>query len=60
MDEAGGNILKDKARGLNLKMNGGTWLLPEGRGLMLNGTNSYLKLNSGSSVVADKETDYTI
>lgn len=60
MDEARGNVLKDKARGLNLAMSGGTWILPEGRSTLLNGTNSYLKLNSGSSVVIDSDNDYTM
>ena len=60
MDEAEGTMLKDKARGLNLGMSGGTWILPEGKSLQLNGVNTYLKLSSGSSVVIDKQTDYTI
>lgn len=60
MDEARGTVLKDKARGLNLTMTGGTWILPEGRSLVLNGSNSYLKLNSGSSVALDLDNDYTI
>ena len=41
-------------------MSGGTWILPEGKSLQLNGVNTYLKLSSGSSVVIDKQTDYTI
>ena len=44
MDEAEGTTLKDKARGLNLGMSGGTWILPEGKSLQLNGVNTYLKL----------------
>ena len=32
----------------------------EGKSLQLNGVNTYLKLSSGSSVVIDKQTDYTI
>lgn len=60
MDEARGTVLEDKARGLNLAMTGGTWILPEGRSLVLNGSNSYLKLNSGSSVALDLDNDYTI
>ncbi len=60
MDEAMGTVLKDKARGLNLTMTGGTWVLPEGRSAVLNGTNSYLKINSGSSIVIDSDNDYTI
>ena len=60
MDEARGTVLKDKARGLNLAMTGGKWILPEGKALVLNGANSYLKLSSGSHIVVDKESDYTI
>lgn len=60
MDEARGTVLKDKARGLNLAMTGGKWILPEGKALVLNGANSYLKLASGSAIVVDKETDYTM
>lgn len=60
MDEAMGTVLKDKARGLNLAMTGGTWILPEGRSAVLNGTNSYLKINSGGSIVIDSDNDYTI
>ena len=48
MDEAEGTTLKDKARGLNLGMSGGTWILPEGKSLQLNGVNTYLKLSSGA------------
>ena len=51
-----GTVLKDKARGLNLAMTGGTWILPEGRSAVLNGTNSYLKINSGGSIVIDSIT----
>lgn len=60
MDEARGTVLTDKARGLNLAMTGGTWILPEGRSLVLNGTSSYLKLNTGSAVALDLDNDYTI
>lgn len=60
MDEARGLVLKDKARGLNLAMSGGDWVLPEGRGTRINGSNSFLKLNSGNSVVIDTDGDYTI
>lgn len=60
MDEGRGLVLKDKARGLNLAMSGGTWILPEGRATLLNGSNSYLRLNAGSSVVVDIDGDYTM
>jgi hypothetical protein len=59
MNEAKGNVLTDKARGVNLAMNGSEWALPEGRALALNGTDQYVKLATGAAVV-DYLMDYTL
>ena len=59
MNEAKGNVLTDKARGVNLAMNGSEWALPEGRALSLNGTDQYVKLATGAAVV-DYLMDYTM
>ena len=59
MNEAKGSVLTDKARGVNLAMNGSEWALPEGRALALNGTDQYVKLATGAAVV-DYLMDYTM
>lgn len=59
MNEAKGSVLTDKARGVNLAMNGSEWALPEGRALSLNGTDQYVKLATGAAVV-DYLMDYTM
>ncbi len=59
MNEAKGTVLTDKARGVNLAMNGSEWALPEGRALTLNGTDQYVKLATGAAVV-DYLMDYTL
>ncbi len=59
MSEAKGSVLTDKARGVNLAMNGSEWALPEGRALALNGTDQYVKLATGAAVV-DYLMDYTL
>lgn len=59
MNEARGNVIADKARGVNLAMNGSEWALPEGRALTLNGTDQYVKLATGAAVV-DYLMDYTM
>lgn len=60
MDEAKGNVLADKARGVNLKMNGGEWSLPDGRAATFNGINQYVKAEISQSVTIDTSMDYTI
>lgn len=59
MNEAKGNVLTDKARGVNLAMNGSEWALPEGRALALNGTDQYVKVASSATVI-DYLMDYTM
>lgn len=59
MNEAKGTVIADKARGVNLAMNGSEWALPEGRALTLNGTDQYVKLTTGAAVV-DYLMDYTM
>ena len=59
MNETKGTTLLDKARGANLEMNGCEWSLPEGRAANFDG-NTYIRLNTGSSVVVDNTMDYTI
>ena len=60
MDEGKGSTLLDKARGVNLAADGTEWALPEGRAASFNGSDQYLRLNTGSSVVVDSSMDYTI
>ena len=60
MDRAVGELAEDKARGANLLMNGCTWSVPEGRAVRFNGTDSYVKMNTGSSAVIRDNMDYTI
>ncbi len=60
MNEAKGAVLKDKARGANLDMNGSEWALPEGRATAFNGEDQYVRLSTGSSAVVDYSMDYTI
>lgn len=59
MTEARGSMITDKARGANLEMNGGNWVVPEGRAVAFDGTN-YLKVSSGSTCVIESVMDYTI
>lgn len=60
MTEAKGTLAKDKARGANMIMNGCSWALPDGKAIILNGTNSYVKINTGSSAVIKSSMDFTI
>lgn len=60
MTEAKGILALDKARGANLIMNGCSWSIPAGKAISLNGTDSYLKINTGGSAVIKKSMDYTI
>lgn len=59
MTEARGSMIADKARGANLEMNGGNWVVPEGRAVAFDGSN-YLKVSSGSTCVIESVMDYTI
>lgn len=59
MTEARGSMITDKARGANLEMNGGNWVVPEGRAAAFDGSN-YLKVSSGSTCVIESVMDYTI
>lgn len=58
MNEAKGSVIEDKARGANLEMNGGEWVLPEGRSAHFNG-NQYLEISTSSTVLTSS-MDYTI
>ncbi len=60
MNEARGDFAEDNARGANMLMNGCTWTTPEGRAISLNGSDSYVKINTGSSAVIRDDMDYTI
>lgn len=60
MTKAKGLIAEDKARGANMIMNGCIWSMPEGRAISLNGSDSYVKINTGSSAVIKGSMDYTI
>ncbi|MGN0214764.1 MAG: LamG-like jellyroll fold domain-containing protein [Muribaculaceae bacterium] len=59
MNEARGTMLTDKAQGNNLTINGGSWVVPEGRAVTLDG-NQMLKISSGSTCVIDSSMDYTL
>lgn len=59
MNEARGSMLTDKAHGANLEMNGGTWVVPEGRGATLNGAQC-MKVDAAKSCVVDITMDYTL
>ncbi|WP_455586608.1 LamG-like jellyroll fold domain-containing protein [Bacteroides sp.] len=58
MNEARGTVLEDKARGANLEMKGGEWVLPDGRAASFNGE-QYLEMTTGSAVLTSS-MDYTI
>ncbi|MEG1187848.1 MAG: LamG-like jellyroll fold domain-containing protein [Bacteroidales bacterium] len=60
MNEAKGNVLEDKAQGMNLDVKGAEWALPEGRSAKFDGQTQYLIVNTGSSAVIDHSMDYTI
>jgi len=60
MDEAIGNIAKDKVRSRNAVLNGSTWsILPESNAFHLDGTNEYLEALQAGSLAFGKETDIT-
>ena len=59
MNEAKGNIISDKAHGVNLTMTGGEWSVPEGRAVKFNGTDEYVKINSSATVI-DNSMDFTL
>ncbi len=58
MNEAKGSVIEDKARGANLEMKGGEWVLPDGRSAHFNG-NQYLTITTSSAVLTSS-MDYTI
>lgn len=58
MNEARGTVLEDKARGTNLEMKGGEWVLPDGRSASFNGE-QYLEISTSSAVLTSS-MDYTI
>lgn len=60
MDKAKGGFAEDKARGANMIMEGCSWVVPDGRSIALDGSSSYVKINTGSSAVITKSMDYTI
>ncbi len=60
MDEAEGEVAFDKARGANLNTGGSEWALPEGRAASFNGTDQYVRVNTGSTAVTDNQMDYTL
>lgn len=60
MDEAKGSVALDKARGANLDITGTEWTLPEGRAAKFNGTDQYVRINTGSTAVIDGTMDYTV
>lgn len=60
MDEAKGSVALDKARGANLDISGTEWTLPEGRAAKFNGTDQYVRINTGSTAVIDGTMDYTV
>ncbi len=60
MTDARGDFAEDNARGANMLMNECSWTTPEGRAVALNGTDSYVKLTTGSSAVITSDMDYTI
>lgn len=60
MDEAKGNVAIDKARGANLDIEGTEWTLPEGRAAKFNGSDQYVRVNTGSTAVIDGTMDYTV
>ncbi|WP_167615121.1 LamG-like jellyroll fold domain-containing protein [Maribellus sediminis] len=59
MTAARGELAEDKARGANMLMEGCEWVVPAGRAIAFNGTNSYLKMNTGSAAIKSS-MDYTI
>lgn len=58
MNEARGSVIEDKARGANLEMKGGEWVLPDGRAASFNGE-QYLEIYTGSTVLTSS-MDYTM
>ena len=60
MSEGRGVLAADKARSAHMIMNGCEWSLPPGRAIGLNGIDSYVKINTGSSAVIKESMDYTI
>ena len=58
MTEGKGNIVFDKARGVNAKLTG-NWSLPPGKAVALVDGNAYVKLNTSFAPV-QKDMDYTL
>lgn len=60
MNEGKGNMALDKAASRHAVLNTSWKILPEGKALSFNGTNSYLSINTSSTVAIDNEKDFTI
>ncbi len=60
MNEGKGLLIKDKARSRHAQLHGNWKLLPEGKAISFTGSDSYLDINTGSSVVISPEKDFTI
>lgn len=58
MNEGRGDLVVDKARGVNMQISGGEWTVPEGRAISLGGSR-YVKVPTGAAVV-DTTMDYTL
>ena len=59
MDEARGKITADKARGVNLILEGAEWALPDGFSTQFDGNSGYLAINTSATVVT-ADMDYTL
>ncbi len=59
MDEARGTITEDKARGVNLMLEGAEWALPQGFATQFDGKTGYVDINTSATVV-NSEMDYTL
>lgn len=59
MNEGRGDVVVDKARGVNMQIVGGEWTVPEGRAISLDGSSRYVKVPTGAAVV-DATMDYTL
>ena len=59
MDETKGEVLTDKAQGLNLSAKGAEWALPEGRSAQFDGASQYLLMSTGAAAI-DESMDYTM
>lgn len=61
MNEAYGNITKDKVRSRHAELHNATWtILPEGQAFDFNGSSDYLELEQAGTIVMNMETDITL